>query len=297
MYLPSSFRMFTRAAVSLFLLSCVGAVRAMSGVSPDMVAQKSAQFVSEVRKYGRSLTHSEAMSMEQALETQPDDLVLREKLIGYYFYQGIHLEGKATTIRARRRHIEWLIRNCPDSRLAGMPEATIDPAGHPLADKDGYETASAMWRALVADESVSYQVLKNAFYFLRLNDKPEAESIAVKSADPYLLGELYAMGALRITLMNQNGFVLAVGASHSDDAYAFHAVKALRATDDKMVIDAAAAFLLTRGIMVQAMSRGTGRALEPQPVEFAAELLERCDKCQSQRLYKEIKGMMKTPPD
>jgi len=47
--------------------------------------------------------------------------------------------GAEATIAHRRRHILWLIEHQPASESVGLSEATIDPAGHILADRQGYE--------------------------------------------------------------------------------------------------------------------------------------------------------------
>lgn len=282
-----------------FLLLLVAArVLAETELHADVEAQQKsdASLLHNAVRYGRRMGKDEVVPLEKRLEAEPGDLVTRAKLLGYYFYQGVGNEGRAETIKARRRHIIWLIEEHPESALAGMSESSIDPSGHGIADKVGYETASSMWRAWVGRDGVARQVIDNAFNFLRLNDKPEAEKIAKKAGDPYLLGQIYAWGVIRASLMNQNGLIMSTGSTREDERYAEHAVEALRATDDKAVLDVATSILIMQGAMVQVMNQQAGKTVEPEPVAFAGELLERCSECRSHSTYYKITGMMSRSP-
>lgn len=284
--------LYSLAALLLFTGGSFGPLHAASAVSLFGEGLAEPDYVSAVRKVGRRLGKAEAQALEAALRSQPDHVENRAKLIGYYFYRGIADLGRDATLKARRRHIMWLVEHHPASRLADTPEVTIDPAGHDLADREGYETVSAMWRALCEDRSADKQVLLNAANYFRLNDKPVAEKFLLRAGDAYALGELYAMGAMRVTMMNQNGLVADIGSSRRDDDYAVHAVQALQATTDRGVRESAIAFLLTRGAMVQALMKMSGKSMEPMPVELAAELLKPCPDCSGWAHYYEIRGMM-----
>lgn len=295
-FLASSLR-YTPAHYSLvvLLLLAVGSFSEVQSAPTDATlddTQMMPDYVSDVRSVGRSLGKAEAQALEVSLRQRPDDIGMRARLIGYYFYRGIRDLGKADTIKARRRHIMWLVEHHPASRLAGAPEATLDPSGHDLADRQGYETVSVMWRALCEDENADKQVLLNAANYFRLNDKPVAEKLLLRTGSAYELGELYAMGAIRVTMMNQNGLVSNIGSSREDDDYSVHAVQALKVTTDRGVRESATAFLLTRGAMAQALMMATGKTMAPMPVELAHELLEQCPDCNGWALYYEIRGMM-----
>lgn len=288
---PSIFMM-----VSIFLLALSGSVFGGSEVGAEEQAKQESELANSIRSSVRHMDKAEAADFEKSLDSNPDDMAVRTKLIGYYFYKGVQLEGAPATIKARRRHITWLIKTNPDSVLAGKTEATIDPSGHDFADKVGYETASAMWRSLVERGDASRQTLHNAYRFLRLHDKREAEKIALKAKDPTLIGEIYALGISRITLMNQNGFVLDVGSSREDMQYAAHAVESLRNTKDRLVIDVAAGVLLFNGAIAQALCQRGGKPLDPLPIAFAGELLEKCDDCYSRKHYYNVMQMISTTP-
>lgn len=291
-----SVRSFHYTIFLLLLMLIAGSAQAEAEIPMDAKVKQEAAQVNSVRDYGRKMSKAEAATLEQILEKDPDDLSARAKLLGYYFYQGAKQEGAKATVKARRRHIIWLILNHPGSRLGGLPEAFIEPVGDSVADKVGYETASATWRAQAEDDNPARQTLENAFNFLLMHEKEAAERIAKKLNDPYRLGELYAMGMLRVNMMNQNGFVLSVGTTREDDRFAEHAIKALRASDDMREIDTAASILLYRGVMVQALCKRNGKDVEPSPIAFAGELLERCSECRSKKQYYHVMGMMSTKP-
>lgn len=108
---------------------------------PTVIAgeeQKAVDYAPGVRTDGRAMGKADAEALEETLKQQPDNIVIRAKLIGYYCYRGIPNHGKVATIKTRRRHIMWLVENHPVSRLGGFPETTIDPTGHDLADLRGY---------------------------------------------------------------------------------------------------------------------------------------------------------------
>ncbi len=94
---------------------------------------------------GRQLTKGNVKQLEFALKSLPYDLPTRAKLLGFYFHSSLPIFGRMATIKARRRHILWLIENHPDSSVAGLPEAAIEPSGHELADDEGYQRARELW--------------------------------------------------------------------------------------------------------------------------------------------------------
>jgi hypothetical protein len=86
---------------------------------------------------GGRLGKADAEKLEAALAGNPDDLATRSKLLGFYFLGAVRLIGPEAAIAARRRHILWLIERHPGSEVLTLVVASIDPAGHALADRDG----------------------------------------------------------------------------------------------------------------------------------------------------------------
>jgi hypothetical protein len=99
------------------------------------------------------------------------------RLLGFYYHQGLAVFGPAATIEARLRHILWLIENHPESLLAGLPEAMIDPEGHQLADEKGYRQAKDLWLEQAETKKGNAAVRRNAAKFLLLHDQAIAETL------------------------------------------------------------------------------------------------------------------------
>ncbi len=126
---------------------------------------------------GAALSKANARQLEAALKTLPYDLPTRARLLGYYFHNGLANFGRAATLEARRRHILWLVQNHPESPLAALPEAMIDPRDHDLADPQGYERAKALWLAQTEAHEGNGAVRQNAANFLMRHDQAIAEGL------------------------------------------------------------------------------------------------------------------------
>src|SRR6185295_18245223 len=94
-----------------------------------------AQALAQARRPQPSAAQAE--QLEATLKTNPQDSAARGALLDYYFLNSAL--NPADAIPARRRHILWLIQNAPASELAGLPAASIDAAGHRLADPQGFK--------------------------------------------------------------------------------------------------------------------------------------------------------------
>jgi len=69
------------------------------------------------------LTSTEATRLEKTLETDPEDVTARERLLVYYAGR----PDDASRL-SRFRHIEWLIEHHPDSPLLYRDSASFKPA-------------------------------------------------------------------------------------------------------------------------------------------------------------------------
>ena len=103
-------------------------------------------------------------------------LPTRAKLLGFYFHSSLPIFGRTATIETRRRHILWLIENHPDSSVAGLPEASIEPSGHKLADEEGYQQARELWLKQVERNKSNEKVRLNAAPFRCSYSSPRAPS-------------------------------------------------------------------------------------------------------------------------
>jgi len=218
-------------------------------------------FPPNVAREGRSLSREEAGRLEEALKVKPDDLALRTRLLGYYFAKAIRDIGREATLQARRRHILWIIQNQPGAEIASLPEATLDPAGHALADREGYDRAKALWLKQVEARKGEPRVLFNAADFFKLHDKLLAEDMLKKGQtlhpqDPgwdTSRGYLYALGILGIDGRNQTGIPTSVNPAEQEGPFAQKALKELEASTRPVLVGVAGAIISQYGLMIRAM--------------------------------------------
>jgi hypothetical protein len=162
--------------------------------------------------------------------------------------------------------------------LAGTSAATIDPAGHSLADPEGYRQAKALWLKQVEAYKTSTKVMRNAAKFFQLPDKELAESAlkraqALEPKNPEWsasLGYLYALGIMGVNGLNQNGLPTGVNPAEVEGTFAKKAREKLRRSSDAALILTAGSILSQYGSMIYAtgLSRQDYRGL-------AEELLKR----------------------
>jgi tetratricopeptide (TPR) repeat protein len=233
---------------------------------------------------GRTISDVEAARLEAKLVKEPGDIDVRARLLGYYF---VPRSGVRDQVARRRAHILWLIQNEPASELAGTSEATLDPSGHSLADKVGYEKARALWIGH-ARKTENPAALGNAAFFLKLHDKPLAEEFLRKAQrlEPQnpewagRLGYVFGLGILQLVEISDTGIPGAADSSASAAEYARHAAAEIDRSSDATVVGTAGEVLLMQGGMMEAMSAGRamggaqGPETRPKKASFS-ELAER----------------------
>ncbi len=233
---------------------------------------------SQLAREGYALSREDAEKLEDKLRSNPDDLDTRARLLGYYFARSLRLSGAAVTLEARRRHIFWVIQNRPDAEIAGISEMTIDPAGHSLADPEGYQQARALWLKQVEAYKSNTAVLAHAAKFFQLHDKELAEDMlkraqALEPRNPEWsasLGYLYALGIMGINGLNQNGLPTSVDPSQAAGAFAKKAREEVQKSSDPTLIVTAGRILSQYGSMIYAM-----RLSQQDYRGLAEELLKR----------------------
>ena len=257
----------------------------------------------QIARRARDLSKLEAEKLEAALNSNPDDLSARAKLLGFYFYNGRKIYGIETTIAARRRHILWLIEHQPASEAAGMPFATFDRS-FGLDDKDGQEQASKLWTEQAQQHGSDPAVLGNAAFFLQLADRGQAEALLkqAQQAAPKSewwsarLGHLYALGILGIDALNQNGLPMSHDPAVATGEFAKHARAELEKATDAHMLGTAGWIMAQYGLILRGMFRDRfgvdyvplaeallGRAQELQPANAAwPNMLERFRKMRSE---------------
>lgn len=117
---------------------------------------------------GQQITAEDAKALEEELESNPDDLTERAKLIQYYFQA--ELTSPSPELEEKREtHVFWLIERHFDSPLAGSPEAEIMKVG-PAGNVDGYEHGKQLWLQQVGNHQNDLQVIRNAARFVFFSD-------------------------------------------------------------------------------------------------------------------------------
>ena len=195
---------------------------------------------------------AEVAKMEAALKKVPRDGGLRSSLLNYYFRADI---DPRVAIPARRRHILWLIANAPDSEFAYGPLVTIDPEGHRLADRDGFELASTAWRVQAAKAGAKPMTLANAAYFFKLADRPFAldllkRALKLDTQNKELaarLGDQYALLILGITMINGSAYPVRSDPALAQSPLASQAREELEACTNPFVVAKAGYQLLWQG--------------------------------------------------
>jgi len=250
---------------SLFTLATLAivALQPMAAVAQ----QSDAAAYSRLARDAAALSRSDAEGLEALLNDRPDDLTARVKLLGFYFRGAMGLYGHDATIEARRRHILWLIAHHPDSEVVDLSEATIDRAGHALADPAGYAQASALWLEEARRHEASGAVLRHAARFFQLSDKERAVSLLrqAQRAEPgnrelsAQIGYVYALAILGVEMINQNGLPTSHNLEEARGDFAVRAIGELKASPDAITVGIAGTVVGQYGLMLSGMLRGTGK--------------------------------------
>jgi hypothetical protein len=147
-------------------------VRATLAVALALVPQtwaeipllKDAQGFSE--KY--RLSPAEVARLETHLIRSPGDLSIRARLLTHYFQFAVG--------QPRLEHILWVVKNRPESKLAGSPVVRVDPQVDTWSTRNDYEAVRALWNRNVEAFASNPSVLSNAARFFEAEDP-------VRSAD------------------------------------------------------------------------------------------------------------------
>jgi uncharacterized protein DUF4124 len=222
--------------------------------------RKSPSAAQAVRE-GARLSAYDALLLEERLKTRPGDLTDRARLLGYYFSQSLTAVGPVATVEARRRHILWLIENHPEAELAGLSEATIDRAGHALADPPGYEQARKLWLEQVRRRPAEAAVLRHAAKFFTLPDKELAERLLEQGqkAEPQnaawgdQLAFLHALGVMAVDGLNKNGLPTSVDVAQETGSFARKSRRALEGSTRASELLVAGRILAMYGSMLRGM--------------------------------------------
>jgi hypothetical protein len=222
------------------------------------------------------LSGVQAQQFEANLRSNPGDLSARSALLDYYYLNSSL--SAAVAIPARRRHILWLIENAAGDELAGSPAATIDSAGHRLADPQGFKLASDAWRKQTARPDIGAAALANAAYFFKLSDRTFSiglleRALMLEPGNKEIgarLGLDYALAIMGVTMVNKNGYPLGADPQQIQSPLAQLAHDALATSANPIVLAVAGYQLSFQG----AILRGSGK-LEFDTGPLAESVLQR----------------------
>jgi hypothetical protein len=219
---------------------------------------------SQLAREGRTLSVAQVNDLETRLTTNPEDLAARTRLLGYYFASAQRAMGADATRAARRRHIVWVVEHHPEADVTTLSEMTIDPAGHPLADPEGYAEVKTRWLAQIDRRKDDARVLLHAARFFRLPDRAlaldllkQAVRLSPTDAAASELGYVYAITILGVTMINNNGLPMSADPAAAAGALARQSIAEVRASSNLAVIRSAGAILAQYGVMVGAISKVT----------------------------------------
>jgi beta-lactamase regulating signal transducer with metallopeptidase domain len=254
------------AVVLVIAVACRQQISA-EPLRPDPEVQKQIdanQARAERHKAAVAMTVEEAAALERSLETNPDDVETREKLIIFYDQAGkVSWEEK---LAGMRRHGLWRLENLPHTDL-WIPNISK------RYDPEGYAQATRLWTAQTSKPDATAQTLGRAATFFGRYDKPIAEELLLRAwrlepDGPWAarLGDLYA-GAIVGSVDSAYG---TIDPDEAKSPFAAEARRKLEATDDASVL-AAAGRALTMRYSRQAATVGAD-VLGRQALERAAAL-------------------------
>lgn len=211
----------------------------------------------QLMQQGATISLGSAQELETQLESNPEDLSARAKLLGFYYYQWMR-PGEDQAKAARRRHILWLIEHHPESPVTGLGEATIDENGTSMADPEGYQQARKLWLAVLDSGNSNAAVFGNLAKFFQITDKDVAEKalLKAKALQPqnrewdWRLGYVYGLGVLGVDAMGLNGQPTSVDLYAQKGPFAERARKALAESKSGTMLEVAASILWRYGTIL-----------------------------------------------
>jgi hypothetical protein len=243
------------------------AIIAFTALQATAVLAQDSNAYPKLARDGFGLSRAAAEGLETSLQNNSDDLVARTKLLGFYARGASKLIGHDATIEARRRHILWLIEHHPESDVTGLSEATIDRAGHSLADPAGYEQAATLWMEQARQHQDSAPILSHAARFFQLSDKERAIMLlkqahrAAPDTAEYRahMGYVYALAILGVEMINSNGLPMSQNVAEAQGDFAKRAVVEVRDSSDAVVAGVAGKIVGEYGLMLAVMSLQAGK--------------------------------------
>lgn len=119
------------------------------------------------------LSSSEVAKLEIRVTNDPADLAARTRLLAhYYLHQLAH---------PRLQHILWVVKNRPDSKLAGSLFVQIAPGSKTRMTRSDYESVRRCWIGNIEQYSGTAAVLSNAASFFEYEEPELAADLLERS--------------------------------------------------------------------------------------------------------------------
>ncbi len=160
----------TLVIVGLSLLSTVRATAVPQNQSVRPSDLNSDEKVEAIFKESGHLSPESVTQMEKTLRTDPNNLLLRLKLLGYYHNQTPY--SKETRL-ARKRHIVWMIQHYPGAVYTRYPFCQVSSIREP----ETLTACKSAWQQQIARHPTDASVLRNAAAFIDHSDPDTADHL------------------------------------------------------------------------------------------------------------------------
>ena len=117
---------------------------------------------------GIRLGGDEGKALEEQVAKKPDDIGPGEvaRLLLY------ERQNSVAAKEAYRGHVLWIIKNRPESEIAGSPFCGMDP----VTDSDGFHDAKQLWLEQVKEHEKDAAIVGNAAVFYSFTSKNKQRS-------------------------------------------------------------------------------------------------------------------------
>ena len=123
---------------------------------------------------GNDLTAEEVNTLEGQLVHEPNDLVSRAKLLGFYSFARINSEQAKNSYQ---RHALWIIENKPETEIASGGFTSFNP----IIDGEAFFQARKLWLQQVDKNPDNAAIIGNAATFFLIHDSNKAEQLFKKA--------------------------------------------------------------------------------------------------------------------
>jgi tetratricopeptide (TPR) repeat protein len=167
--------------VILCAVICCNSSCRKSKPNPDDIEEAAASQVTHLQPdltmlvvKSKDLTKQEVLNLEEQLIQEPNNILIRAKLLGFYS------SGRFDSAQAKdsyQRHALWIIGNYPDNEIAGHFNIELNP----ITDGEVYLEAKQLWLKQVNKYPQNTSVIRNAANFFLISESAIAEQLLKKA--------------------------------------------------------------------------------------------------------------------